>query len=219
MEQEARNIRLEAKEEEDRKRRREDELVIEERKKKREKKDQNDSEKEQARLSALTQLVAEGWRVVESVELQAAAQQTQNAKVCSRVITKAIRSDILLTFLAVVPKQIWTHLADHTNQQMTRKKSNNKVSNSYHQRVKQVTGGDILHAIGLRLLFSERSGLKTVKKQFSQGHEDVKPLPLSHKKYSAVMSALNCDWEVFLPLIRNNWQRCMLPTENVVVGG
>ena len=150
--------------------------------------------------SNLQRLLIEGFSLVDSVILRNEAEQTQIPIPNPRIITKSICNNILQTFLKVVPPVIWEHLAEMTNSRLQYKTLNHRITRSYVERIhsKALTGNDIIHAIGLRLLFSERSGIKSIKNQLKRKEEDIKTFPLDHRKYSGIFSSLDCKWNFLL---------------------
>ena len=139
------------------------------------------------------------------VRMKMEATITQVAAPNPRVITRAVGKDPLQVFLRVLPIEVWDHVCEMTNNRMDEKVRMQEVIGDYARKYYRalVSMGKLLHIFGTRMI----RALETKKKLRIAGE----------KRMSAVLSALSCDWPVFIDLLRTNWKQCIIPSEVFVV--
>lgn len=177
-------------------------------------------EAEKQKIEHIRKLILEGYTTIEGdLELVETLQQEQLASPRIGSFPRNHVGNILKVFFAVNNHRVFDHVATKTSEAMDFKVRTKVVTGQNAKRYfeKQVTRKEVLSVLGLQFLFRGRRNVKTIEEQFLQIPDNLKEWPMTEKRYKAIISCFDCDFDTLSQLLRESWKNAIQAGTNFSV--
>ena len=126
---------------------------------------------------------------------------------------RAPSGKLLDVFFSVNNYNIFDHIANKTTEYMDEKVRTHQVNGQLAHRyyTKAVTRSEIVKILGLQYIFRGRKNINSIEEQFSRLPEELSKWPIKEKRYKAIMSSLDCNFEELCDLLRSSWKNAIEP--------
>ena len=159
-------------------------------------------------LISIRDIIRQGFSVVnEALVIRPEANSNSRPLPNTEIFTPDIRNDPAKVFLAMTPRDLWQHIALHTDQRALSKLREGSISSTYHDKyLKNITAENIVHCFAIRLAVRGRLHHKDMEEQYQDKPDGLIKWPLNVKRFKALVSTLDCDFVEFSSLLRRGWQ-------------